>query len=206
MKNTLLLLLVFGSLHSAGQSELVTSKKGDFRLKLGLPYFNHLMLVPSNTITVNKVGFIGESVGMAYNYSDNRFLEFSFSFVGVANHPLPFPIDREGDYTTQYSSYFSLSHNHQVNKMTYGYGVNYAFNTWAEGFRSFENPALNTRNQIDNQAIGLTLNSFYQIRKSFHLGMIYRPTYFRRGNTFGHQYEHLVSIELLWRIKLNRKN
>lgn len=205
MKNIILLILFFVSLNLTAQNKLEEFKKGEFRLKLGLPYLNHLNLKPNNNIKVNKFGFIGESAGLEYSYSDKRFLEFSFSYVGVADNPLPVPFDKEGEYTTQYSSYFSITNNYQKNRVTYGYGVNYSINTWAEGFRSFEDSVLSTRNQITNQAIGLTLNSYYRVGKSFNLGVVYRPTYIRQNKSLENEYEHLISIELLWRIRLNKK-
>ncbi|MEZ4772011.1 MAG: hypothetical protein R3D00_02435 [Bacteroidia bacterium] len=205
MKNIILLTLIFGSLNLTAQKKLGSFKKGEFRLTLGLPYLNHLLLKPNDTTMVNKVGFIGESAGLEYSYSDKKFLAFSFSFVGLADNPLPFPFDKEGDYITQYSSYFSITNNHQKNRITYGYGVNYSINTWAQGFRSLGDSVLSTRNQITNQAIGLTLNCYYRIGKSFNLGAIYRPTYFRQSKSLGSEYEHLISIELLWRIRLYKK-
>ena len=198
MKNIFLLCFIFSFTNLLAQ-------KGTVRLKLGLPYFNHLVLKPSSNISINKIGFLGESIGLEYFYKDKIFLETNFSFVGVAKSPLPFPIDREGFYTTQYSSYFSLTQNHQNNKFTFGYGINYSINTWAEGFRSFEDPTLTTRTQITNRAIGLTLNSYFRLGKTFHIGLIYRPTFFRQNDNLAHQYEHLISLELLWRIRINKK-
>ena len=204
MKNIILLILIFASPSLSAQQKLEDCKKGEFRLKLGLPYLNHLLLKPNNTTTVNKAGFVGESLGLEYCYSDSRFLELSFSFAGAADNPLPFAIDKEGKYTSQYSSYFSITHNQQKDRLTIGYGMNYSINTWKEGFRSLENASLDTSSQITHQAIGFTLNSYYRMAKSFHVGIIYRPTFFRIDG-WQNRYEHLISLEFLWKIRLNKK-
>ena len=96
MRNVILFILIFASLNLTAQRKLEDFKKGEFRLKLGLPYLIHLLLKPSETITVNKVGFLGENIGLEYSYSDNKFLEFSFSFVGAADCPIPFQLVRKG--------------------------------------------------------------------------------------------------------------
>ena len=144
-------------------------------------------------------------MGLEYCYANQKYLDFSFSFVGVANNPIPFSFDKEGAYTNLYSSYFSITNNNQKDRLTYGYGVNYSINTRVEGFRSFENSSLNMRTSITNQAIGLTLNSYYRIGNSFNIGFIYRPTFFRPDDFLGNQYEHLISIEFAWKIRLNKK-
>jgi len=205
MKHALFITLIFIAQNLIAQKNFDEYKKGEFRLKLGLPYINHLNLNPNDIISINKAGFLGESIGLEYSYIGKRFLEFSFSFVGVADNPLPFPFDREGEYTTQYSSYFSMTHNHKKNRITYGYGFNYSINTWAEGFRSFEEAIPNTRNQITNKVLGLTVNSYYRIGKSFNIGLIYRPTFFQTDDRLQNKYEHLISIDFLWRIRLNKK-
>ena len=109
MKYVIMFILIFTSLNLFAQKALREFNKGEFQLKLGLPYLNHLFLKPNNEITIDKAGFIGESVGVEYSYRNNRFIEFNFSFVGVAKNSLPLSFDKEGEYTTQYSSHVQNS-------------------------------------------------------------------------------------------------
>ncbi|MCX6256397.1 MAG: hypothetical protein NTW49_00615 [Bacteroidia bacterium] len=205
MKYLILIIIIFITANIIAQTELMQYNKGDFRLKLALPYFNHLLLKPGNNISVNKFGFIGESIGFEYSFSENKFIELNFSFVRVSDTLLPFHFDKGGEYKIQYSKYFSLTNNNKIDRFTFGYGLNYSVNTWAEGYRSFDTITKSTRSELSNKAIGITMNMYYQISKSFNIGLIYRPTFWRLSNEKSIEYEHLFSFELLWRIKLNRK-
>jgi len=184
-------------------TQTLFAQKGLFSFNVGLPYFNHMVIQPSPDISRSKAGFIGESLGLEYFYSDRKFIAINAYFAGVAKNPLPFPFDRQGPYTFQYTYYFSLTHNHQIKRLNFGYGLNYSMNIWAEGFRVIGDPMASTRNQINNPALGLTFKGHYKIRKSFHLGLIYRPTYFRLKKDVSNKYEHFASIEILWRPKIN---
>ena len=198
MKNILILFLLLISFP-------VFAQKGLFSFNVGLPYFNHMVIHPSPDISVRKAGFVGESFGLEYFYSDKKFAAFNAYYAGVAKSPAPILIDKEGPYTFQYTYYFSLTNNHQIKRFNLGYGMNYSMNIWGEGFRVFGDPVASTRNQINNPALGLTFKGHYKIRKSFHLGFIYRPTYFRLKKGISNKYEHFAGIEILWRIKINGK-
>jgi len=178
------------------------AQKGEYRFNVGLPYFNHMIIHPSPDNSIRKAGFNGESIGLEYSYSNNEFIAFNGHYCFVADSPLPVLFAKEGAYTDQWTYYFSLTHNHLIKRWNIGYGVNYSMNKWVEGFRVYADPIASTSTEINNPALGLTFKGHYHIRKSFHLGFIYRPTYFRLKKGVAHKYEHIASIEILWRIKL----
>lgn len=190
-----------------GQGKLDKYDKGEFRLKLGLPYFNYLYLQPDNEDIINRFGFIGESIGLEYSFNDKNFLEVGFSLMGVSDNPLPIQFKKGGEYQSQYSVRFGLTNNHNLSRFTVGYGVNYSLNTYTYGFRNFsvEDTTPTTYNHKTNRNLGLNLNTYYRATNSFNLGLVYRPSVLLFKDGFKTQYEHSLSLELLWRIRLNNR-
>lgn len=182
------------------QNEVTTFQNGDWRLLLGLPYVNQLSIQTNENALSHKAGFIGESIGAEYSYSDSKFLALSFSFVGVTKTPIPLPFDREGAFTSQYTSYFSLTHNHQVQRWSAGYGLNLSTNTWVTGYRSFSDSIPSFSEEYRRRTLGLSTNCYYRFTKSFHLGLQFRPTFLQVQPKTRFKYEHLFSLEFLWRI------
>ncbi|MGZ5242513.1 MAG: hypothetical protein ACXWEY_04545 [Bacteroidia bacterium] len=207
MQKIIIVIFVLCTLNTFGQKTKAPYDKGEFRIKLGLPYFNHIYFQPRDENVINKFGFVGESIGFEYSYSNNRFVETNFSFVGANDSPLPIGLDREGEFKSQYSTYLSLTHNNIISRFTFGYGLNYAWNTYTEGYRNFamEDSIPTYWNNKTNRTMGVTLNSYYRIGNSFNIGAIYRPNIIFFKSEKALNYEHLISIELLWRIRLNNK-
>lgn len=209
MKRTIFILsFIFISFISHGQREdFVPYKKNDIRLDLKLPHINYLSVNPKGEFKEDKVGFNGYGIGIEYNYSDKRFLETGLSIVFTFEWPFPIHVDSE--YNKAISSYYlSLTDNFIVHRFTIGYGLNYSSNNWSEWHRDFDTIGLPTTDgkYYSNKAIGITSNSYYRIGKSLNLGIIYRPTMLKINEDIEWVFEHLISFELNWRIKLNGKN
>lgn len=179
-------------------------KKNDLRLDLKLPHINSMSFNPKKEYRADKIGFNGYGIGLEYNYSEKRFVETSFSLAMTFELPFPAPLDREHSIAL-YSYYISLTDNIIVNKFTFGYGVNYAVNQRNEVYRSFEiiNTPLPNNTYDTNRNLGLTLQSYYKIGKTLNLGLIYRPSVLNLNNKITPIYEHLISLELNWRIPLS---
>ncbi len=204
MKITLATFFLLICLSASSQNLPTDFVKDQIRLKLSLPYLNHLSLKPQGGSRISKAGFIGESIGLEYSYHNDLFLEISFSLVGSFDHPLP--LEKEGAYENLYSTYFSLIHNHEIKRFTIGYGLNYARNTHAIGFRSFDNMTPSTGFKNTNSTLGLNLNTYVKFWKSFNLGLIFRPTFFHLNNVKSSTFESLISIDFAWRIRLNKRS
>jgi hypothetical protein len=112
-------------------------------------------------------------------------------------------VDIRGEYELMSSAYFSLTDNYKLNHISLGYGLNYAWNKW-----SFQNneeeDELPTRAATEkiNQSIGVVLNGYYQFGKHFHTGLIYRPTFMQIKPDIKFKYEHLISLDLIWKFRL----
>ena len=175
---------------------------GELRLKFTLPYINHIALHPDKLFKENRFGFLGEALGFEYNYKTNKFLETSASLNATADIPFPVVIDKE--YRKFIATiYFSLTDNIIKERFTVGYGINFAFNKWREEYNNCAMVSVDVTEYL-NKTLGLTLNCYYRPGRTIHVGLIYRPSLLVLNNGFNLIYEHLVSMDFNWRLRLRK--
>ena len=182
--------------------------KGELYLHLSLPHINSFCLRPEKEGYKVNTGFWGFKIGLDYYYLTNRFISLNVS--GVSDIFVPFPASPNfgGKYELMNSMYISLSDNYRLGRFTVGYGLSFAKNTW--DFRYYEthepNPPPPTREPVrkSHHALGFIFPTYFQMGESFNIGVIYRPTFYRPNMTDKFRYEHLVSIDFAWKIRLKR--
>jgi hypothetical protein len=118
--------------------------------------------------------------------------------------PVPAAVDISGEYELMSSSYLNISNNHKVRRFSFGYGFSYSKNTWDLRYYNRFNPPPPTRNpeKKSNNALGLVFSSYYLTGKRFTLGIVYRPTFYRLNAEPVFKYEHLLSLNFGWKIRL----
>ena len=180
------------------------NNKGELHLHVSLPHINSFQLTPNNEGTKINTGFWGLTIGLDYYYSKSQF--FNAGISGVSDFFVPFPaaVDISGEYELMSSRYFSLSNNHRLKRFTFGYGLSYARNTWDFRFYDRFGPPPPTREPIkrSHNSFGLVFPTYYQLDEHFHIGVVYRPTFFRPNLSDNFKYEHLISIDFAWKIRL----
>lgn len=180
------------------------NNKGQLLLHLSLPYINSFQLTPVNENTKNNTGFYGISLGLDYFHSRNQYVNISAS--GVMDFFAPAgAVDIWGEYELMSSAYLSLSNNHKIKRFSLGYGLSYAKNTW--DFRNYGgDETVPTREPVKktNNALGLVFSSYFQATPHFYIGLIYRPTFLRLNIDPTFKYEHLISIDFAWKIRLKK--
>lgn len=180
------------------------NNKGELNLHLSLPHINTFMLRPEKEGTKTNTGFWGISIGLDYYHSKNQFIHTGISGVLDFFVPVPAAVDIGGEHELMSSSYFSLSNNHKLKRFTLGYGLSYARNSW--DLRYYDRfgsppPARNPVKKSSN-AFGFIFPAYFQTGKYFNIGVVYRPSFYRPGITDNFQYEHLISIDFGWKIRL----
>lgn len=180
------------------------NNKGQLLLHLSLPYINSFQLTPVNENTKNNTGFYGISLGLDYFYTRNQYVNISAS--GVMDFFAPAgAVDIWGEYELMSSAYLSLSNNHKIKRFSLGYGLSYVENTW--DFRNYGgDETVPTREPVKktNNALGLVFSSYFQATPHFYIGVIYRPTFLRLNIDPTFKYEHLISIDFAWKIRLKK--
>lgn len=176
------------------------NQKGEIYLHFSFPHVNNFLLQPTNEGIRKSTGFWGLSLGLDYYYQNKKFLNLSGSSVLNIFVPIPAAIKFTEDYQRINSTYLSLTNNHRIQRFSFGYGLSFGENTWS--FVKIMSPE---KDEIKNHnALGLMFSSYCQLGKSFNFGVLYRPTFIRFNIPNQFQYEHLISIDFAWKIRLNK--
>jgi hypothetical protein len=188
------------------------NNKGELYLHLSLPTINRFRMVVENEGTKSKTGVLGITIGLDYYHSKNQFVHLGFSglFGGSSRHRNPATensrqnIERE----SMISEYFSLSNNHKFGQFSVGYGLSFAENTWQyHRYRHswlFGLPITEERRKKSYRTLGLVFPTYFQFGEYFNLGVVYRPTFFRANATNKFAYEHLISLDFAWKIRVKK--
>ena len=163
-------------------------------------------LTPENESTIAETGFWGFTIGLDYYHKTNQYLNLGISGVTDLFVPVPAAVDLSGEYESMSSRYVSLSNNHKLGRFRVGYGLSYSKNSWDLRYYDRFDPAPQTREPVrkSNNAFGLVIPTYYQTGEHFNIGVIYRPTFYRPNVTDKFQYEHLISIDFAWKIRLKK--
>ena len=187
-------------------SHTYPTSQRQINLTLSLPWINNFYLHPQNETTKANTGFWGISAGLEYYYKNNKYLSLTASALMDFFVPVPAAVDISGEYALMSSTYFSLMDNYKFKRFSVGYGLNYSRNTWDYRYYTRFNPPPPTREPVKktSNSVGLTINGHYQIGKHFFIGLIYRPTVLAVKPTPQFKYEHLISMEFAWKIRLRK--
>ncbi len=181
--------------------------KNDVFLHLGIPYVNSLTLHPDGGKRKSMTGFLGLSLGLDYYHQKDQFLNFTAAILTTFQAPVPAPIKRDGESETLSSIFVSFSNNIHINVFYLGYGLSYSRNIWNFLDSGNDNSPLPINSSIrkSSDAIGLLFSSHYKLTESFNVGLIYRPSLFRPTLSPTLKYEHLISLDFAWKIRLYTK-
>jgi len=179
-------------------------KKGSLFLHLSLPHINSFYFSPDKEKAKSNTGFWGLSIGFDYFHTNNQFFNLSASAVSDFFVPIPAAIDISGEFELMTSTYLSLTNNHKVNHFSFGYGISFVKNTWDLSYIERFDPPPPTREPIkkSHYAFGGCFSSYYQLGRRFNLGLIFRPTFLRINTQNNLKYEHLISFDITWKIRL----
>jgi hypothetical protein len=182
------------------------AKQGEIYAHYSLPHINSFLLRPEGEEAKINTGFWGLTLGLDYYHLDEQY--FRLRATGVSDFPSPFPflIFMRGEYELMSSWYFSFSNNHSLGRMDLGYGLYYGKNTWDLIRAGWYDPPTPARAPINksHHTIGLVFPMYYRASETFSLGLVYRPSFFRPNLTEKFKYEHLISFDFAWKIRLKK--
>src|SRR6185312_10574353 len=181
-------------------SRFSLTTKGAINWHIALPHVNFFYVATQKEHRSSE-GFWGLESGLDYFYMDGRFISV---YGGVATDffvPVPAAVDIRGEYQSSTGIFVNVRNNHRTGSFDFGYGLAYS--------------RLSRRktNNIDstfipeikrNSTVGLSLNSSYRFGELFQLGLLYQPYFIRFDNKVAADYQHQISIELIWKIPLRR--
>ncbi|KOS06547.1 hypothetical protein AM493_11255 [Flavobacterium akiainvivens] len=183
-------------------------KKGAVNLTVSIPYINSFYLNPRRSEPLSNTGFFGLSAGVEYYYKENRFV--SLSVYGATDYFffVPVPTTRGDEFFG--ASALNLTHNMVFNRFIVGYGLSWAKNRYVydydDDWDDYPQSALTVGNsqRIERYttSLGLHLNTYFRVGSKFHVGVIYQPYLYDLKPDGQFNYQHTISVDLLWKIRL----
>lgn len=171
-------------------------EKGAFYLSLGIPYLQSFhMRQPDGRYSSS--GIFGLEAGVEYYYRPDRFLSLN---LGTG-------MDKVGEYigTGYYQSgmtgYASLRHNHVTGNFEWGYGLNYSQLIWG---RHTYGDTIKIEQSYRNHLIGFSLAAHYRLGRFIRMGMSYEPGFLRLSPVKQIDYQHHISLQIVWKLPLRR--
>lgn len=164
-----------------------------------IPYLASYLLAPvEGGGRESGVRYLGFGVGLDYFYEKNRFVNFSSSFVGGTSLNNKETVNKK---IYSFSGY--LTNNHRFRRGSFGYGLSLSENHWQDDVITLDDSNVSRITFLakDTGNLGLVFNGYVQVTQQFYLGGVYRPTFFQLSPSFQAKYEHVVSVEFLWKFR-----
>ena len=182
-------------------------EKGRLDLRITIPFVNTYNLHYEGE-RKSRVGFWGISAGLDYYLGNRDYLNFTISYIADVPAPIVPALGGVWDFTS--STYVALSHNHKLGRFSLGYGLSCgrdAWNTINYNYRKNEDDPLYDVKNIYRRSASLGLIFpvyFYAPKSDFCIGLIYRPmlVQFHNGGRF--VYQHTISVDIGWRVRLKK--
>ena len=172
----------------------IRNRKQELFLTISMPYVNSFLLNRNNEQNISSTGFLGVGVGLEYFYHKKRFVDAKVS--GFMDFPIfvPAPISDGGNLVREFNA--SITNNHLLGNVSLGYGLGYS----AKYFRIKEDGDI--LEEDDSNTLALIFPAYYHFKPNFRIGIIFRPSLFDLGRSNNFSYEHSISLDLKWSIKL----
>jgi len=177
--------------------------KGQFNILISIPYVNGFYLQPHNEGVKKLGGFFGASIGAEYYYKDTKYVKFTVGSTIDFLAPVPAPVDYDGVNQFAIAYNFTVTDNYKLNRFTLGYGLNYSIYDWRLDNDDYKTQGILPAplNKI-NRGLGLLTSGYFQFSKAFFMGVVYNPTFITVSPVTQFSYQHVISLDLLWKIKL----
>lgn len=182
-------------------SRFAPTLKGTINWHIALPYANFFYLATLDSYR-SSGGFWGIESGLDYFYKDNRFVSV---YGGAATDffvPVPAAVDIRGEYQSSSGVFGNARNNYRVGSFDLGYGISYSTLHW---YRTNNMDSTFISQTKNNCALGLSFNSSFRVGQFFQLGLLYQPYFIYLDNKINTDYQHQISIELIWKIPLRRR-
>lgn len=183
------------------------AEKGSINLLVSTPLVNTFYRKPPGESAKSATGFLGITVGMEYYYTPRRYLSINSGAAINFLAPVPAPVHREGVYEDFSSRWLGLTDNIVIKRFHLGYGLQYSWNTWQRSVSDISEFPITIPQDSrtrHSQALGVTVQAYHQISRFLLVGVVYRPTVLNIRPQTEFLYEHLISLDMAWKIQLRR--
>ena len=182
------------------------TRKGQINATLSIPWLTNFYFKPAGEGSRQNTGFLGISTGLEYYHSNRKYISVNASAVMDSWAPVPVPVFQEGSWESFRAATISATENHQHQRLSFGYGLQYSRNVWRFHNTDYDPNIPNSKAPFSktNSGLGLAANVYFRALNSFYVGLNYKPTLFTIQPSAGFRYEHVVSVDLAWKIRLKK--
>jgi len=182
------------------QTRFAPNEKGTFSFNFSIPYINGYYIRTIDDYYANA-GFMGIETGLDYYYKDKRYICLNIG--GAISSIVPFPaaVKYSGEVQTAGVTFVNLRDNYCIGRFDFGYGLNLSKSNW---YKTNYGDSIAERQHYSSTGLGLSLNTQFKIGPHFRIGALYQPNIlqFEHGPII--DYQHHMSIELVWKFNLIR--
>ncbi len=179
--------------------------KGDVALTFAIPVVSHFLLQPDGEPMKDVFGCLGLSAGLSYAYHDKRSITLAGGVAIDHIMPFPAPVEYIGEFERNRTSWLSVMDMRHSKRLSFGYGVCYSRNTWTldydADFTGLPQPAGYPIGK-SQEGLGITLAGYFRPNRIINLGIQYRSSLFNLNRGSFGPYEHAMSFEVSFPIKL----
>ncbi len=180
------------------------SHKNELYLNVSIPEINYIYQYTQYAGYVQNGGFMGISAGIDYYHKPLQFVNLSGTIALTYPAPIPIPMEYFGPYDVAYTKHISFSNNHRFWFLSAGYGLSFSQNVWRFYNNEMGNWSMPYSIIKKNYALGFVFPVYIKLSRVFHLGFIYRPSFYRPHTFEPLKYEHLMSMELAWKFGVRK--
>lgn len=182
------------------------TNKGQINLTFSIPLVNSFDFRPNGEGQKTSTGFLGISTGIEYYHSEYKFINLNATAVLNSIVPVPAPVSYKGEVDFLSALAISLTENHKFNRFTFGYGLIFSKNNWKFDNTEYDENVPNSKKPIfkSNYGIGIITNGYFRAGENFYIGINYKPTLLNIKPASKFQYEHVISFDLMWKIRLKK--
>jgi hypothetical protein len=174
--------------------------KGTVHLNLSIPYGNYFYIKTTSGYH-HSPGFMGLAAGAEYFYRDRSYLSVQAGAAADFFVPVPAPVKYAGIHEQSATVFVNIRNNHSIGSFDFGYGLSYSSFVWN---RYVDTSVVRTTETKISRGLGLSLTSQYRFSKRFWLGLLYQPTLLTMDHGARLDYQHLLSFELTWKLRIRR--
>ncbi|MCB0696735.1 MAG: hypothetical protein KDC07_05190 [Chitinophagaceae bacterium] len=210
MRTTALFLLIITMLRLSAHAQEEkpphpsTMQEGNAHLNISFPLVNHItpFAIRDNQ---EEVGPLGVTIGGDYCYTKRKYVSVQ---LGVANARPPGEVvipGEDGWYhdNSAVSFFINVRNNYSVRKFDFGYGLSLSkLRYFAYDVNDYT--GLDTSKLHTNLALGGCFAAYFNSSRSFNIGVVYQPQFISLSGSRVFKYEHTLSIDLLFRIRVRR--
>jgi hypothetical protein len=175
-------------------SRFAPVEKGSMNLTISLPFMTQFTIKTTDR-TYISAGIFGAEAGWEYYYKRDHYLSLH---AGAATDAFGEYIG-PGYFDMGNTLFTSVRNNTIIGSFDFGYGIHLSQLKWIRHYRD----TTKTDQAVKNKGLGVSVSTQYRIGNYFRIGAIYQPMLLAVNSRPFANYQHYLSINLIWKFPIS---